>query len=238
MEHNIISVSGGKDSTALLLLALERVPESSLEAVFADTGHEHPQTYEYIAYLSDQVFPIRVIRADFSADIARKREFVATKWREQGVPEDKVERALAVLLVEEGQPDYIEQNIQAILRRAFPDMTYVEAADDSSMWQALQAHPDIGLVLRKTNLSELAHVQAVGARQRVQPRPVAQQELPGDVVSRGQGLGGRHHLRQQPGLGLDHRAAVTALPQGAGAAMAQVEVADIAATHALHHPCQ
>lgn len=95
-KHNIVSVSGGKDSTALLLLALERQTEN-LQAVFADTGHEHPQTYEYIEYLNAKVFPIRTIRADFSADIARKREFVSTKWREQGVPEETVLRALQVL---------------------------------------------------------------------------------------------------------------------------------------------
>lgn len=94
--HNIVSVSGGKDSTALLLLAIERQAEN-LQAVFADTGHEHPQTYEYVQYLSEAVFPIRIIRADFSDDIARKRDFVAVKWRDQGVPEDKVLRALAVL---------------------------------------------------------------------------------------------------------------------------------------------
>lgn len=93
---NVISVSGGKDSTALLLHALER-NTADLLAVFADTGHEHQQTYEYIDYLSENVFPIRVIKADFSEQIARKREFVATKWREQGVPETKVEQALAVL---------------------------------------------------------------------------------------------------------------------------------------------
>lgn len=96
MKHNIISVSGGKDSTALLLLAIERETEN-MQAVFADTGHEHQQTYEYIKYLNDNVFPIRTIKADFTADIARKRDFVATKWREQGVAEDKVLRALAVL---------------------------------------------------------------------------------------------------------------------------------------------
>ena len=97
MRHNIVSVSGGKDSTALLLLAMERQTEN-LQAWFADTGHEHQQTYDYIEYLSNKVFPIRVIRADFSDQIARKREFVATKWREQGVPEDRVLSALDALV--------------------------------------------------------------------------------------------------------------------------------------------
>ena len=96
-RHNIVSVSGGKDSTALLLLAIERQTEN-LEAWFADTGHEHQQTYDYIDYLSNKVLPIRVIKADFSAQIARKREFVATKWREQGVPEERVLMALNALV--------------------------------------------------------------------------------------------------------------------------------------------
>lgn len=78
--HNIISVSGGKDSTALLLLALERGAEN-MQAVFADTGHEHAQTYEYVQYLNDKVFPIRTIRADFSVDLERKAAYVAANWK-------------------------------------------------------------------------------------------------------------------------------------------------------------
>jgi 3'-phosphoadenosine 5'-phosphosulfate sulfotransferase (PAPS reductase)/FAD synthetase len=97
LRHNIVSVSGGKDSTALLLLAIERKTEN-LQAWFADTGHEHQQTYEYIEYLSRNVWPIRTIKADFSAQIARKREFVATKWREQGIPEERVLKALEALV--------------------------------------------------------------------------------------------------------------------------------------------
>lgn len=96
MRHNIVSVSGGKDSTALLLLAIER-ETPNLQAVFADTGHEHPQTYDYVQYLNDHVFPIRTVRADFSQQIERKREWVATKWREQGIPEDRVLLALETL---------------------------------------------------------------------------------------------------------------------------------------------
>jgi 3'-phosphoadenosine 5'-phosphosulfate sulfotransferase (PAPS reductase)/FAD synthetase len=75
MKHNIVSVSGGKDSTALLLLAIERQAEN-LQPIFADTGHEHPQTYEYVQYLSEKVYPIRTVRADFSEEIQRRREFL------------------------------------------------------------------------------------------------------------------------------------------------------------------
>lgn len=95
-ENNIVSVSGGKDSTALLLLAIERGTEN-LQAVFADTGHEHPQTYDYVQYLNDKVFPIRIIKADFTADIERKREYVRTKWPEKGVPAEDIERAIEAL---------------------------------------------------------------------------------------------------------------------------------------------
>lgn len=93
---NIVSVSGGKDSTALLLLAIERQTEN-LQAVFADTGHEHQQTYEYVQYLNDKVFPVRTVKADFSVDIARKREYIQTKWREEKISEDKIQKALDVL---------------------------------------------------------------------------------------------------------------------------------------------
>jgi len=96
-EHNVISVSGGKDSTALLLLA-QALEVPNMQAVFADTGHEHPQTYEYLHYLAEATgVPIRWIRADFTADIERKRRYVETKWREKGVPEATVQAALEVL---------------------------------------------------------------------------------------------------------------------------------------------
>ena len=96
MRTNIVSVSGGKDSTALLLLAIEQ-ETPNLRAVFADTGNEHQMTYDYVEYLSQNVWPIEVYKADFSEQIAKKRAFVDTKWREQGIPDEKVERAIAAL---------------------------------------------------------------------------------------------------------------------------------------------
>ncbi|MBL8659772.1 MAG: phosphoadenosine phosphosulfate reductase family protein [Rhodospirillales bacterium] len=76
----VVSVSGGKDSTALLAFAVvSEAPD--LLAVFADTGHEHPETYDYVAYLSDWLVdqghsPIRTVRADFSGKIARRRAYL------------------------------------------------------------------------------------------------------------------------------------------------------------------
>lgn len=96
-HHNIVSVSGGKDSTATLLLAiiLER---PNLQAVFADTGNEHDQTYEYLDYLEQATqTKITRVRADFTQRIAGKRRFIETKWREQGVAEPIVLAALDVL---------------------------------------------------------------------------------------------------------------------------------------------
>ena len=103
MIKNIVSVSGGKDSTALLLLALER-ETPNLEVVFADTGHEHAQTYDYVRYLEETLsVPIRWVRADFRMRIANKREFVVKQWAKDGVPQAQIDRALE-LLVPTGNP--------------------------------------------------------------------------------------------------------------------------------------
>ncbi|WP_338842096.1 phosphoadenosine phosphosulfate reductase family protein [Paenibacillus glucanolyticus] len=92
---NIVSLSGGKDSTALWLHALERGVE--VLPVFADTGNEHNQTYEYLEYLERQLGPIRRIQADFSTQIERKRTWVNTKWRDEGISEQVIQQALSVL---------------------------------------------------------------------------------------------------------------------------------------------
>ncbi|MFC4102868.1 phosphoadenosine phosphosulfate reductase domain-containing protein [Paenibacillus xanthanilyticus] len=75
---NILSVSGGKDSTAMWLLAIEKGVK--VEPVFADTGNEHPMTYEYLDYLERELGTIRRVKADFSRRIAKRKEYVVTHW--------------------------------------------------------------------------------------------------------------------------------------------------------------
>jgi 3'-phosphoadenosine 5'-phosphosulfate sulfotransferase (PAPS reductase)/FAD synthetase len=94
---HLVSVSGGKDSTATLLLALKQFPERTM-AVFADTGNEHELTYEYLSYL-EQALGINIhrLRADFSDRFESKRKWIREKWPLHGVPADRVERALELL---------------------------------------------------------------------------------------------------------------------------------------------
>lgn len=81
---NVISISGGKDSTALWLLAKEKQTEN-MKVIFSDVGHEHPATYEYIEYLQKELGEVTIIKPDFTDQIIHKREVVQTKWRKDGV---------------------------------------------------------------------------------------------------------------------------------------------------------
>ena len=47
MEKHIVSFSGGKDSTAMLLLMIEKGYKID-EIIFLDTGVEFPEMYEHI----------------------------------------------------------------------------------------------------------------------------------------------------------------------------------------------
>jgi 3'-phosphoadenosine 5'-phosphosulfate sulfotransferase (PAPS reductase)/FAD synthetase len=81
---HVVSISGGKDSTATALLALKTQPPETVQFVFADTGNEHELTYEYIDYL-EGVFgrPVVRLRRDFSAWWEHRRQWVDTKGREK-----------------------------------------------------------------------------------------------------------------------------------------------------------
>jgi 3'-phosphoadenosine 5'-phosphosulfate sulfotransferase (PAPS reductase)/FAD synthetase len=51
----IIAISGGKDSTATALWALDTLPRDRLRFAFCDTGAEWPETYDYLSYLEREL---------------------------------------------------------------------------------------------------------------------------------------------------------------------------------------
>ena len=101
---NVVSISGGKDSAATALVALETMPRESLRFIFCDTGNEHESTYDYVAYMESHLgIQIDTLRAEFTQQIARQREYIMNKWPGKGVPLEACERA-ARAMVPTGNP--------------------------------------------------------------------------------------------------------------------------------------
>lgn len=71
---HVVSVSGGKDSTALYLWAIDKFGRDGFKAVFADTGHEHPVTLNYVRNLHEMAKGPKVewVKADFSDKVRAK----------------------------------------------------------------------------------------------------------------------------------------------------------------------
>lgn len=76
---HVVSVSGGKDSTALYCWAIEQFGKTNFKAIFADTGHEHPVTYNYLRHLSEMANgpEIQWVKADFKEGLERKNRPVS-----------------------------------------------------------------------------------------------------------------------------------------------------------------
>ncbi|MCK4820516.1 phosphoadenosine phosphosulfate reductase family protein [bacterium] len=109
MKHRIRSISGGKDSTAVILHGIEN--ELPGRYVFADTGNEHEITLDYLCYLENRLgIKIERIKADFSkrietrkANLSNTESWVYKNWIEDGWAEDDIAN-LVELLVPTGIP--------------------------------------------------------------------------------------------------------------------------------------
>ncbi len=80
-----VGVSGGKDSTAALLWAVNESgwPRENIRASYCDPGNDHEFTHQYIAELSRRVHPIDIITPplDFYKLAEKKGRFPAVKSR-------------------------------------------------------------------------------------------------------------------------------------------------------------
>ncbi|WP_215842075.1 phosphoadenosine phosphosulfate reductase family protein [Acidithiobacillus montserratensis] len=80
--RHVVSFSGGKDSTATLLTALSRFGRENVVPVFCDTGNEHAEIHDYLRYIEESLgIQILRLKANFDAEIAAKRMFVARDQR-------------------------------------------------------------------------------------------------------------------------------------------------------------
>ncbi len=89
------NVSGGKDSTAVYLKLIES--GRPFRAVMADTGNEHEATYEYVARLHERTGgpKVEIVRADFSRQLAKHRDYILRVWPTQGISQQSWTRPLA-----------------------------------------------------------------------------------------------------------------------------------------------
>jgi 3'-phosphoadenosine 5'-phosphosulfate sulfotransferase (PAPS reductase)/FAD synthetase len=80
-----VGISGGKDSQALLLWAVNEsgYPREKIRATFCDTGNEHQLTYDHIKMMSETIFPIETIYPplNFYELAKKKHRFPSTKAR-------------------------------------------------------------------------------------------------------------------------------------------------------------
>lgn len=78
LTRHILSLSGGKDSTALAVYMRDKVPE--MEYVFMDTGEELAETYEYLerveSYLGKSIVRLKNNRQGFKDLLDARRGFL------------------------------------------------------------------------------------------------------------------------------------------------------------------
>lgn len=80
----IVSFSGGKDSQACLIEAAKKYGTDRIEAVFCDTGWEHPVTYQHIDNVVKRMgVKLTVLKSkfDFVSLAEHKKRFPSTKVR-------------------------------------------------------------------------------------------------------------------------------------------------------------
>ena len=95
-EKILLGFSGGKDSLATALMMVEE--GVAFEAVFSDTGNEHPLTIEYIDWINNNIFPVQTVKQTFDEEIINKRNGLLLKWEKQGVSDEILDSARKYLV--------------------------------------------------------------------------------------------------------------------------------------------
>ena len=113
--RDVLSISGGKDSTAMYLLAMEY--GANFDAVFADVGNELEATYEYVRRLPERTGgpAIKWVKSDFTDRFEARKKRIPELWGKQGIEQRIIDRAVANM-VPSGNP-FLDL---CLLRGGFP----------------------------------------------------------------------------------------------------------------------
>jgi 3'-phosphoadenosine 5'-phosphosulfate sulfotransferase (PAPS reductase)/FAD synthetase len=140
----VVSVSGGKDSTALALYFLHEAKlPNPLKFVFADTGWEHPDTYEYLNTI-EAALGIEIDRVagkwDFVSLCEKKGRFPSAKAR--FCTEELKVKPIAVYvdaLIDAGEDPVVAVGIRAdeSLSRSKMSEWGFSSAYDAPIWRPL-----------------------------------------------------------------------------------------------------
>jgi len=83
-KNHIVSFSGGKDSTAMLLMMLQKNMPID-EIIFCDTGMEFPQMYDHIYEIEYYINrPIKILKPEYTFEYYMK-EYMPTKGKRKGI---------------------------------------------------------------------------------------------------------------------------------------------------------
>ena len=83
MKKYLVSLSGGKDSTACLIYMLNNYNKEQIIPYFCDTGWEHPKVYEYLDYLQQEL-KIKIIKLQDTTMVElvyKKKFFPSSRFR-------------------------------------------------------------------------------------------------------------------------------------------------------------
>jgi|TARA_R100000081_G_C4778531_1_gene150063 3'-phosphoadenosine 5'-phosphosulfate sulfotransferase (PAPS reductase)/FAD synthetase len=79
----IVPVSGGKDSTATFILALQHFEKDKIIPIHCNTGWDHPKTYEYLDYMQEksgiEIQHTKYEEAETMPDLIRRMKMFPTR---------------------------------------------------------------------------------------------------------------------------------------------------------------
>jgi 3'-phosphoadenosine 5'-phosphosulfate sulfotransferase (PAPS reductase)/FAD synthetase len=138
----IVSTSGGKDSTATLILAVQRLQHDQIFPVFADTGNENQITYDYLDYLESKLsLRITRLKKDFTVEWWDRRDYVRDNWVEKMVKGRKAtDKSPEILPVPRAEAEEITARVLSVLEKGptgnpFLDLCMIKGRFPSRMAQ-------------------------------------------------------------------------------------------------------